>query len=104
MTAFLMGDTVDSDNIATTHKAILDAIDIQQTAKDIDTLVETEYLTYLEATTRWMEENSVPENMYSKYVPSTIVEKIKLEVVADGILRPSVTKINTKSNLDFMYG
>jgi hypothetical protein len=51
-----------------------------------------------------MEERSIPENQFSKYVPSTIIEKIKIETVEDGLLRPSQTKVNTHSSLEFMYG
>lgn len=103
---FLLNNEQSSDveTAVATHKAILDAIDIQTAASEIDELVEKDHLSYLEATTQWMEERSIPENMFSKYVPSTIVEKIKIEVVEDGILKPSLTKINTHSNLDFMYG
>lgn len=103
---FLLNDDVNSgqDNAVATHKAILDATNIQTAAFEIDEFVEKEHLTYLEATSRWMEERSIPENMFSKYVPSTIVEKIKLEVVDDGLLRPSLTKSHSHSNLDFMYG
>ena len=84
-------------------QAFLDAVDKQQAASEIDELVATG-LTYLEATSHWMEERSIPENMFVKYVPSTIVEKIKIETIEDGLLRPSMTKVNTHSSLEFMYG
>lgn len=103
MTQFLLSDESGLEPEQPTHKAILDAVDKQQAASEIDGLVATG-LTYLEATSRWMEERSIPENMFVKYVPSTIVEKIKIETIEDGLLRPSMTKVNTHSSLEFMYG
>lgn len=103
MTQFLLSDESGLEPEQPTHKAILDAVDKQQAAAEIDEYV-AQGMTHLEATSQWMEERSIPENQFSKYVPSTIIEKIKIETVEDGLLRPSQTKVNTHSSLEFMYG
>ena len=103
MTQFFLSDESGLEPEQPTHKAILDAIDKQDAAAEIDELTK-HGASYLEATSQWMEERSIPENMFARYVPHVIIEKIKLETVEDGLLRPSVTKINTTSSLDFMYG
>ena len=78
MTQFLLNDYDDSVKDEISHKAVLDAIDVQTAAAEIDEFVKTEHLSYLGATSRWMEENSIPESMFNKYVPNTIIEKIKM--------------------------
>lgn len=102
MTQFLLSD--ESESIPEDqHKIMLAAIDIQMTAGEIVELMESEHLSYLEATIQWMEERSIPESMFSKYIPPTIVEKIKLEAMEENLMRPSVVKENQQSSLDFMF-
>ena len=74
MTQFLLSDESGLEPEQPTHKAILDAVDKQQAAAEIDEYVAQGF-TYLEATSQWMEERSIPEKQFSKYVPSTIFEK-----------------------------
>lgn len=80
------------------------AYDKQTTANEISALVKQEGLSYLEAVSWWMEERSIPENQFAKYIPDSIVELLKSEVLEDRLLKPSLTKQNTYSTLDFLYG
>lgn len=102
MTQFLLNDESQMTDDQQ-HKIMLAAIDIQSTANEIEELIETDHLTYLEATIRWMEERSIPENMFAKYIPSTVIEKIKMEAMEENLMRPSMVKENTHSSLDFMF-
>lgn len=78
--------------------------DRQTTANEILDLVKTEGLSFLEACSWWLEERSIPETQFSKYIPEDILDLLQREVIEDSVLKPSLTKQNTKSNLDFMYG
>lgn len=80
------------------------ATDKQRVASEIEALVLSEGFSYLEAVSQWMEERSIPENQYQKYVPDTVIERLKAEVIEDRVMKPSVTKENVTSNLDFLYG
>lgn len=86
------------------HQKSAAAYDKQTTAHEIAELVRTECLTYLEAVTWWMEERSIPENQFAKYIPETIIERLKTEALEDNMLKPSIAKQNTYSTLDFLYG
>lgn len=84
-------------------KLVAEAYDKQTTAAEIDALVDSG-LSVLEAVTWWMEERSLPEAQFARYIPEAIIEQLKLEVIEDNILKPSLTKQNTHSTLDFLYG
>ncbi|AHE63435.1 late promoter transcriptional regulator [Acinetobacter phage ZZ1] len=84
-------------------KLVAEAYDKQTTAAEIDDLVATG-LSVLEAVTWWMEERSIPESQFARYIPEAVIEQLKLEVIEDNILKPSLTKQNTHSTLDFLYG
>lgn len=58
---------------------------------------------YIEASTNWMEENSIPYNMCSKYLPGAIIDKITKEALENDELRPSVRKTFTLNTLDFLF-
>lgn len=78
--------------------------DKQTTAQEIEALVKAEGLSYLEAVTWWMEERSLPENHFAKYIPAQILDKLKLEVIEDRVLKPSMTEDIEQPSLDFLYG
>lgn len=69
----------------------------------IEHYVNTESLTYLEATSKWLDENGIPESGYSKYIPQIIIDKIKKESQEDNLLRPSMSD-KESNGLDFIYG
>lgn len=77
-------------------------LDKQSNGFSIEKLVVDEQLSYLEATSRWMEENSIPEGNYSRFVPQLIIDKIKDEAIKENVLRPSMSKYEQTSNLDFL--
>lgn len=56
----------------------------------IEKLVSEDGLTYLEATTQFIEENSIEYNNYQKYIPATIVDKIKQECIINRTFRKGV--------------
>lgn len=74
----------------------------QQNGFDIEALVALGEHTYLEATTMWLEENSVPEGNFSRYIPQAIIEKIMNEAIDDNLLRPSVARTQKTNTLDFL--
>ncbi|QQG32240.1 hypothetical protein CkP1_0261 [Citrobacter phage CkP1] len=77
-------------------------LDKQQNAFTIESIVEEQGLGYLEATTAWMEENSIPETQFSKYIPSGIIEKIRSEAIDENLLRPSISRGEKTNTLDFL--
>ena len=77
--------------------------DMQQTSIDIQNIVDSQHIGYLEAVIQWMEENSIPENNYNKYISESIVELIREEVIRENRIKPSLVKLNEKSSLDFMF-
>lgn len=85
------------------EKANVDELlDKQQNGFTIEALVNEQSLGYLEATTAWMEENSIPETQFSKYIPSGIIEKIRSEAIDEHMLRPSVSRGEKTNTLDFL--
>lgn len=56
----------------------------------IERLVSEEGLSYLEATTQFIEENSIDYVNYMKYIPMTVVEKIKQECIVNRTFRKGV--------------
>lgn len=77
-------------------------LDKQKNGFEIEQLVIEHGLTFLEATSRWMEEHSVPEGNHSRFIPSVIIDKIKDEAVNDNLLRPSLAKNYKTNSLDFL--
>lgn len=59
-------------------------------------------MSYLEATTTWLEENSVLPTQYNKYIPPAIIDKITKEVLDDNVFRPSIAKSYQTSTLEFL--
>lgn len=86
------------------QKLVADAYDKQTTASEIEALVVENQLSYLEAVSWWMEERSLSEAQYNRFIPEAIIDKLKAEVLEDEILKPTLTKQNTQANLDFLYG
>ncbi len=76
----------------------------QEIAVEIEQLIEEHHLSVLEAVTWWMEERSIPESQFSRFIPEPVIEQLKAEVIEDRVLKPSITKENTHSSLDFLYG
>lgn len=61
-------------------------------------------LTLLECTALWMEENSIPlVKANVKYIPKSIIEQIKLEVLDDNKLRPSVSSLFRTTTLEGFF-
>lgn len=68
----------------------------------IEAIVAEGELGYLQATSQWLEENSIPEGNFNRFIPSTIIEKIKAEAVNEYMLRPSMSKTQKTNTLDFL--
>ena len=60
-------------------------------------------LSYLEATTQWMEERAIPSALLQKYVPELIIEEIKSHAVTDRLMRPSMSSFQNRPTLDFLF-
>ncbi|MGG7384165.1 late promoter transcription accessory protein, partial [Escherichia coli] len=54
------------------------------------------------ATTAFLEENSIPETQFAKFIPSGIIEKIQSEAIDENLLRPSVVRCEKTNTLDFL--
>lgn len=94
---------ISKDDAESAHKNLLNAIDMQSTFIEITQLVVSETCeTYLSATALWLEERSIPFNLINKYIPASIIEKIRDEAVDERLLRPS-TKIIDHNSFDFLY-
>lgn len=89
------GDTPEKESIS-------QLLDKQANGFAIEKLVELEGLGYLEATTQWLEENSIPEGNFNRFIPSGIIEKIMSEAVDEHMLRPSFSKTHKTNTLDFL--
>lgn len=77
--------------------------DKQAIAMEIDTLIQDHELSVLEACSWWLEERSIPETQFARYIPEQIIERLKSEAIEDGTLKPTLAKQNTNGNLDFLY-
>lgn len=77
-------------------------LDKQANGFAIEAIVAEGELGYLQATSQWLEENSIPEGNFNRFIPSTIVEKIKAEAVNEYMLRPSISKTQKTNTLDFL--
>lgn len=75
----------------------------QRIGEQIEEWVSTGEYSYLEAATRWLDENNFPESHFGKYIPDIIVEKIKQEAIDNRSLRPSFAEQNESVSLDFMW-
>lgn len=76
-----------------------DKISIQNAGLEIEKFV-AEGATYLEAISRYVDENNIPEGLITKLVPSAIIDKLTVEAREENYLRPSVT--DSSNNLDFL--
>lgn len=74
----------------------------QQNGLDIEAFVEAEGCSYLEASTAWLEENSIPEGNFARYLPAGIIDKIMNEAIDDNLLRPSMARTQKTNTLDFL--
>lgn len=77
-------------------------LDKQANGFAIEAIVAQGELGYLQATSQWLEENSIPEGNFNRFIPSTIIEKIKAEAVNEYMLRPSMSKTQKTNTLDFL--
>ncbi|AEO97166.1 late promoter transcription accessory protein [Salmonella phage vB_SenM-AKM_NP4] len=103
MTLFSLNDeTIPVPSTKEKNDKLNELLDKQQNGFIIEALVEENGLGYLEATTMWMEENSIPETMYSKFIPSGIIEKIRSEAIDEHMLRPSVSRGEKTNTLEFL--
>ena len=82
-------------------KALTAMTNIYENARQIEMWVRDEGMTYVEATSRWLDENGLDETVYHKHIPEPILEKIRIEVAEDNIVRPSVIT-KASGNLDFL--
>lgn len=98
MTLFL------NDEYASDIDFNLDAENITNNGNIIEEFVWMEDVTYLEATTRFLEENDININDMSKYVPSIIIDKIKDECIKNNMVRPSIVEeYNSITTIDFLF-
>lgn len=77
-------------------------LDRQENGFIIESVVEQFGMSYLEATTAFLEENSIPETQFAKFIPTGIVEKITSEAIDENMLRPSVARGEKTNTLDFL--
>lgn len=84
------------------HKIIRDATAKQEITATIERQVQSEGCLYLEAASQWMDENGYPESQFSKHLPTSIIEKIRIEAVQENLLRPSLAEENDCATLDFI--
>ena len=75
---------------------------LQENGFIIEKMVEEFGMSYLEATTAFLEENSIPETQFAKFIPSGIIEKIQSEAIDENLLRPSVVRCEKTNTLDFL--
>lgn len=98
MTLFSLND----ESPAEKPESVSALLDKTNNGFDIEALVEKQGMSYLEATTHWLEENSLPESTFNKYIPQTIVDKIAAEAIDDNLLRPSFAKQKQTNTLEFL--
>lgn len=77
-------------------------LDKQQNAFTIEAIVAQGEMGYLEATTAFLEENSIPEGQFARYIPAGIIDKIKNEAIDEKMLRPSMSRTEKTNTLDFL--
>lgn len=76
-----------------------DKISVQNAGLEIEKFV-AEGATYLEAISRYVDENNIPEGLIIKLVPSVIIDKLAAEAREENYLRPSET--DSPNSLDFL--
>lgn len=69
----------------------------------IEKMVREQHLTYLEATTQFMEEHNIEMNQLNTYISTAIIDKIAVEAVESNQLRPSFAKTMRKNNLEDLF-
>lgn len=100
MTQFSLNDIKPEEK--TQEKIDLEKLlDKHENGVEIEKMVTELQLTYLEATTAWLEENSIPETQFNKFIPSGVIEKIMSEAIDDNLLRPSISRTEKTNTLDF---
>lgn len=100
MTQSLTNDFDGAVNTASEPLNVL--LDKQQNAFLIESVVANFGYSYLEATTAFLEENSIPETQFARYIPQGIIDKIKNEALDDKLLRPSMSRTEKTNTLDFL--
>lgn len=76
----------------------------QVIGEQIELWVKSDNLTYLEATAKWLDENSINEfNQCRKYIPQIIIDKIREECIRDNILKPSLARSSSSPSLNFLF-
>ena len=72
MTLFSLKDEGDTSP----SESINQLLDKQANGFAIESMVTELGMGYLEAKTQWLEENSIPEGYFRRYIPPAIIEKI----------------------------
>lgn len=98
MTLFSLKDEGDTSP----SESINQLLDKQANGFAIESMVTELGMGYLEATTQWLEENSIPEGNFSRYIPPVIIEKIMSEALEENMLRPSFSQTHKTNSLDFL--
>lgn len=70
---------------------------------EIEKMVRDQHLTYLEATTAYMEENNIEISQLNSYISTAIIDKIGLECIDTNVFRPSFSKVLKKPSLDHLF-
>lgn len=91
----MSNEVVSTESIQVSHNK-------QQIGFLIEAMVQEQGMSYLQATTAWLEENSIPEGQFARFVPSAIVDKIMNEAIDDNMLRPSMARTQKTNTLDFL--
>lgn len=76
-------------------------LDKQDNGLAIEQLVK-DGASYLEATTHWMEENSILPTQFNKYIPAAIIDKITQEAIENNEFRPTFARTYKTSSLEFL--
>ncbi len=98
MTLFSLKDEGDTSP----SESINQLLDKQANGFTIESMVTELGIGYLEATTQWLEENSIPEGNFNRYIPPAIIEKIMSEALEENMLRPSFSQTHKTNSLDFL--
>lgn len=83
-------------------ESINQLLDKQANGFTIESMVTELGMGYLEATTQWLEENSIPEGNFNRYILPAIIEKIMSEALEENMLRPSFSQTHKTNSLDFL--
>lgn len=102
MTQFSLSDIRPNEEVNQEKADLAKLLDKQENGFEIEAMVTEFEMTYLEATTAWLEENSIPETQYTKFIPTGIIEKIMSEAIDENLLRPSISRNEKTNTLDFL--